>query len=138
MVENFVGRRVSGIVLAPHDNKALVAPVETAVHGRIPVVIIDSCLASNLQSSLVATNNREGGRIAARNLGKILGGARNVIMLRYAVGSNSTEEREAGFLEVMKADLAGIKLLSTDQHAGSHATAPSVLRKTCSAGTVHR
>lgn len=126
MVENFVCRRVSCIVLAPHDNKALVAPVETAVHGRIPVVIIDSCLASTLHSSLVATNNREGSRIADRNLGKILGGSRNEILLRYAVVSKSTEEREAGFLEVMKADLAGIKLLSTDQHAGLHATAPSV------------
>ena len=42
VVENFIGRRVSGIVLAPLDNKALVAPVETAVRGSIPVVIIDS------------------------------------------------------------------------------------------------
>jgi ribose transport system substrate-binding protein len=119
VVENFVGRRVSGIVLAPLDSKALVAPVETAVRGKIPVVIIDSGLASTVQSSFVATDNREGGRIAARNLGKILGGKGNVIMLRYAVGSNSTEEREAGFLEVMKADFAAIKLLSTDQHAGA-------------------
>jgi len=119
VVENFVGRRVSGIVLAPLDNKALVAPVETAVRGKIPVVIIDSGLASTVQSSFVATDNREGGRIAARNLGKILGGKGNVIMLRYAVGSNSTEEREAGFLEVMQADFPAIKLLSTDQHAGA-------------------
>ena len=119
VVENFVGRRVSGIVLAPLDNKALVAPVETAVRGKIPVVIIDSGLASTLQSSFVATDNREGGRIAARHLGKLLGGSGNVIMLRYAVGSNSTEEREAGFLEVMRTDYPAIKLLSTDQHAGA-------------------
>ena len=119
VVENFVGRRVSGIVLAPLDSKALVAPVETAVRGKIPVVIIDSGLASKVQSSFVATDNREGGRIAAHNLGKILGGQGNVIMLRYAVGSNSTEEREEGFLEVMKADFPAIKLLSTDQHAGA-------------------
>jgi ribose transport system substrate-binding protein len=119
VVENFVGRHVSGIVLAPLDNKALVAPVETAVRGKIPVVIIDSGLATTLTSSFVATDNREGGRIAARNLGRILGGKGNVIMLRYAVGSNSTEEREAGFLEVMAADFPAIKLLSTDQHAGA-------------------
>src|SRR3954468_19436027 len=41
VVENFVGRQVSAIVLAPLDNKALVAPVETAVNGKIPVIIID-------------------------------------------------------------------------------------------------
>src|SRR5215204_3920281 len=119
VVENFVAQRVSGIVLAPLDRKGLVAPVETAVRGKIPVVIIDSGLDSKLPVSSVSTDNREGGRIAARQLGKMLGGKGNVIMLRYAVGSASTEEREEGFLEVMKKDFPEIKLLSTDQHAGA-------------------
>lgn len=119
VVENFVGQRVSAIVLAPLDRKGLVAPVETAVRGKIPVVIIDSGLESKAHSSFVATDNREGGRIAGRNLGKLLGGKGNVILLRYAVGSASTEEREEGFLEVMKKDFPAIKLISTDQHAGA-------------------
>jgi ribose transport system substrate-binding protein len=119
VVENFIGRHVDGIVLAPLDNKALVAPVETAVRGKIPVVVIDSGLVSTAQASFVATDNREGGRIAARNLGRLLGGHGSAIMLRYAVGSASTEEREAGFLEVMQKDFPAIKLLSTDQHAGA-------------------
>lgn len=119
VVENFVAQQVSAIVLAPLDEKALAAPVETAVEGKIPVVVIDSGLASKAQSSFVATDNREGGRIAARELGKLLGGKGNVAMLRYAVGSASTEEREEGFLEIMRKDFPGIKLLSTDQHAGA-------------------
>jgi ribose transport system substrate-binding protein len=119
VVENFIGQRVHGIVLAPLDKKALAGPVETAVNGKIPVVIIDSGLESKAPASYVATDNREGGRIAARNLGKILGGKGNVILLRYQVGSASTEEREEGFLEVMKKDFPAIKLISTDQHAGA-------------------
>lgn len=119
VVETFVARRVSGIVLAPLDNRALVGPVETAVRGKIPVVVIDSGLDSKAHASFVATDNREGGRIAARALGEALGGKGRVMMLRYAVGSNSTEEREAGFLEVMKKDFPGIQLVSTDQHAGA-------------------
>jgi len=119
VVENFVGRQVNGIVLAPLDRKALVAPVETAVAAKIPVVVIDSGLESKAQTSFVATDNREGGRIAARELGKLLGGKGGAILLRYAVGSASTEEREVGFLEVMRKDFPGIKLLSTDQHAGA-------------------
>jgi ribose transport system substrate-binding protein len=119
VVENFIGQRVSGIVLAPLDDRALVGPVETAVRGKIPVVIMDSGLNSKAYASFVATDNREGGRIAARNLGQLLGGQGNVVMLRYAVGSNSTEEREEGFLEIMKKDFPGIKLVSTDQHAGA-------------------
>ncbi len=118
VVENFVGQRVSAIVLAPLDRRGLVAPVETAARGKIPVVIIDSSLDSKAPVSFVATDNREGGRIAARNLGKLLGGKGNVILLRYQVGSASTEDREEGFLEVMKKDFPEVKLLSTDQHAG--------------------
>jgi ribose transport system substrate-binding protein len=119
VVENFVAQRVSGIVLAPLDRKGLVAPVETAVRGKIPVVIIDSGLESKLPVSFVSTDNREGGRIAARNLGRLMGGKGNAILLRYAVGSASTEQREEGFLEVMKSDYPNIKLISTDQHAGA-------------------
>src|SRR5690349_5026427 len=46
-VENFMARRVSGIVLAPLDFQALVKPVANAVQARIPVVIIDSDLKSD-------------------------------------------------------------------------------------------
>jgi len=119
VVENFIGQRVSGIVLAPLDRKGLVAPVETAVRGKIPVVVVDSAIESKAPASYIATDNREGGRIAARELGKLLGGKGTAIMLRCMVGSASTEEREAGFLEVMNKDFPGIKLLSTDQHGGA-------------------
>jgi ribose transport system substrate-binding protein len=119
VVENFIGRQVSGIVLAPLDSHALVGPVEEAVGARIPVVIVDSALNSSAPSSFIATDNREGGRIAARRLGALLGGRGKAIMLRCQSGSASTEEREAGFLEVMEGDFPGIGLLSTNQHAGA-------------------
>ena len=119
VVENFVAQRVSGIVLAPLDRKALVGPVEAAVRGKVPVIVIDSGVESKAPASFIATDNFEGGRIAARELGKMLGGKGNVILLRYAVGSASTEQREEGFLEVMKKDFPGITLISTDQHAGA-------------------
>jgi ribose transport system substrate-binding protein len=119
VVENFIGRQVDGIVLAPLDNRALVAPVEEAAEAHIPVVVIDSGLKSAKPVSFIATNNTEGGRIAGRRLGQLLGGQGSALMLCYAVGSASTEEREAGFLEVMKNEFPHIVLLSVDQHAGA-------------------
>jgi ribose transport system substrate-binding protein len=119
VVENFVARNVSAIVLAPLDNKALVAPVEDAVSAGIPVIVIDSGLNTDKVSSVVATDNRKGGQIGARRLGTLLGGKGRVIMLRYEVGSASTEEREGGFMEVMKAEFPGIELISTDQYGGA-------------------
>lgn len=118
VVENFTIRHVSGIVLAPLDSHALVAPVANAVRSKVPVVIIDSALNSDKYASFVATDNFKGGQMAGAQLGKLLGGTGNVILLRYAVGSASTEAREAGFLEALK-KFPGIKLISSDQYSGA-------------------
>src|SRR6185436_20052970 len=51
-------------------------------------------------------------------MAKLLGEKGNVVLLRYAVGSASTEAREAGFLDALKKH-PEIKLISSDQHAGA-------------------
>ncbi len=117
-VENFTSRRVNGIILAPLDSQALVRPVNNAIRAKIPVVIFDSGLKGENYVSFVATDNYKGGVLAAQHLGKVLGGKGKVILLRYAVGSASTEEREAGFLDTLKAKFPEIKLISSDQYAG--------------------
>jgi ribose transport system substrate-binding protein len=119
VVENFMTRRVDGIVLAPLDSQALVRPVRNAQQAGIPVVIMDSDLKYPDYVSFVATDNHKGGELAGEQMGKLLGGKGNVILLRYQVGSASTEAREAGFLEVLKSKYPGITLLSSDQHAGA-------------------
>lgn len=119
VVENFMTRRVSGIVLAPLDSQALVKPVNSAMSAKVPVVIIDSDLKSDKIVSFVATDNHKGGEMAAEHLAQLLNGKGSVILLRYAVGSASTEAREAGFLEVLKAKHPGIKILSSDQYSGA-------------------
>ena len=118
VVENFTTRRVSGIVLAPLDSQALVRPVNFATRSKVPVVIIDSGLKSDNYVSFVATDNYKGGQLAGEEMGKILNGKGNVILLRYAVGSASTEGREAGFLDALK-KFPDIKLISSDQYAGA-------------------
>src|SRR6266550_2661829 len=119
VVENFMARRVSGIVLAPLDYQALVKPVHNAILAKVPVVVMDSDLKSDEYVSFVATDNYKGGRLAGEEMGRLLGGKGNVILLRYAVGSASTEAREAGFLDALKTNYPAIKLISSDQHAGA-------------------
>ena len=119
VVENFIGRQVDGMVLAPLDDNALVRPVETAGKANIPVVIIDSGLQSDKYASFVATDNYVGGQMGGKHLGELLGGKGNVLMLRYAVGSASTTKREDGFLDAIKEKYPDIKVLSSDQYAGA-------------------
>ncbi len=117
VVENFTARGVSGILLAPLDSQALVNPVRSAVKAGVPVVIFDSDLKSDQQVSFVATDNFQGGRIAGKHVASLIGGKGKVILLRYQVGSASTEAREAGFLDALK-EFPGIRLVSSDQYAG--------------------
>src|SRR5436305_6080591 len=97
VVENFMTRRVSGMVLAPLDYQALVKPVHNAILAKVPVVVMDSDLKSDEYVSFVATDNYKGGQLAGQEMGRLLGGRGNVVWLRYAAGSASTESREAGF-----------------------------------------
>ena len=117
-VENFIARGVSGIVLAPLDDKALRAPVRNAKRRGIPVVIVDSGMDSEDYVSFVATDNLAGGRLAGERMVKQLGNKGKVIMLRYQVGSASTMKREQGFLDVV-AEHPDIEVLSSNQHAGA-------------------
>jgi ribose transport system substrate-binding protein len=119
LVETFIQKRVDGIVLAPLDSKALVAPVRAAGEAGIPVVIIDSDLADpEAYVSFVATDNYKGGVLGAKRLAEVLGDRGKVILLRYQVGSASTENREKGFLDEM-ARHPNIAVVSSDQHAGA-------------------
>src|SRR5688500_16969421 len=92
-VEGFITRGVSGIVLAPLDEAALVGPVNDAARAKIPVVIIDSGLKGGEFVSFVATDNREGGRMAAAELASLRPQGGKIVVLRYAEGSASAGAR---------------------------------------------
>jgi len=119
VVQNFISRGISAIVLAPLDSRALVPHVEAAVRRDIPVVIIDSDLESDVQSSFVATNNREGGRMCARRLADVLDRTGKIIMLRVMEGGASTTNREEGFLDEIKAYAPEIEILVDNQYGGA-------------------
>ncbi|PYQ78313.1 MAG: sugar ABC transporter substrate-binding protein [Acidobacteria bacterium] len=117
-VEGFVSRGVSGIVLAPLDEAALAPPVADARRAGIPVVVIDSGLKGSDFVSFVATDNRKGGRLAGEHLSSLLHDKGRVVMLRYAEGSESTIQREEGFLEAIKSR-SGIEVVSANQYGGA-------------------
>jgi ribose transport system substrate-binding protein len=117
-VEGFVSRGVSGIVLAPLDEAALAPPVGEATRRGIPVVIIDSGLKGSDYISFVATDNNKGGQLAGDKLAALLGDKGKVVLLRYAEGSESTLQREAGFLDAI-ATHSGITVASANQYGGA-------------------
>jgi ribose transport system substrate-binding protein len=119
VVEGFVSQNISGIVIAPLDERALVRPIEEAKRAGIPTIVIDSGLDTKEIVSFVATDNIKGGELAADRMGELLKGKGNVLLLRYQEGSASTTERETGFMQRIKAKYPDITVVSSDQYAGA-------------------
>lgn len=117
VVENFLNQGISGIVLAPLDDQALVPVVDQATKNEIPVVIIDSGLKSDDYKSFISTDNEKGGHMAGAEMIKRLNGKGKIVVLRYAEGSASTMLREKGFLDEIKT-APGIEVLDSTQYAG--------------------
>ncbi len=111
------------IILAPLDAVALRDAAKSVAEKGKPVVVIDSSLSDSASfiTSYVATDNREGGRVAARRLSEALSGKGKVAVLRYMQGSASTEQREDGFLEEIKKS-PGIEVVSSEQFSGATAS----------------
>lgn len=132
IIELMIGKQVNGIVLAPQHSEMMGTPVERAVKEHIPVLIIDSGLnREDLTVKYIATDNYNGGRLAAEHLLKVLADAGNeapkIVLFRYQVGSESTEQREKGFEDYVnqrieeqkKAGKPTITWLSNDKYAGA-------------------
>jgi ribose transport system substrate-binding protein len=118
VVDSFVAQGVSGIVVAPLSDKGLGASVRAAVKAGIPVVVFDSDLSGDAQSSFVATDNVAAGGMAAEELARRMGDTGNVVVLRYQEGSASTANREAGFLTAIKKH-PNIHVVSENQYGGA-------------------
>jgi len=118
LVQSFSAQGVAGMVLAPLNDSALVAPVKAAVKSGVPVVIFDSDLKGTEHASFVATDNRAAGRLAGEKLGALLGGKGIVVVLRYQGGSASTHNREEGFIEAIR-KFPEVRLVSDNQYGGA-------------------
>jgi ribose transport system substrate-binding protein len=136
VVSTFVAQGVSGIVLAPLNDTALKAPVKDAVSKKIPVVVFDSDLQGDDHVSFVATDNQAAGRLAGEAMAKAVGSqGGGVIVLRYQEGSASTQNREKGFLDAVKAK-PELKIISDNQYGG--ATTESAFQKSESLLIAHK
>jgi ribose transport system substrate-binding protein len=121
LVEQFTQEGVAAIAVAPLDANQLRRPVQQAAAKKIPIVVFDSALNGEVGKdyvSYVATDNRKGGVLGGEELARLLGGKGKVVLIRYNVGSASTDERENGFLDVM-AKNPGITIIEKNRYSGA-------------------
>ena len=123
IVEDFIALKVSGIVLAPNDSKALVPSVEKIFARNIPCAIIDSGIDTDKYVCFAATDNYQGGVIAAKRMGEILAGKGRIIVVKYMPGSASTTNRENGFIDTIRKEFPKIEIVDAQYGKDTRETA---------------
>jgi len=99
-VKDFIVRKVAAIVLCPCDSKSIASAVREANAAGIPVFTADiACLDPSAKVvSHIATDNKQGGRMAADAIVEALGGKGKVAILDHAM-VESVMLRTQGFDE---------------------------------------
>jgi ribose transport system substrate-binding protein len=110
-VQNFVTQQVDAILINPVDSEAVVPAVQAANQANIPVIALDRGASGGKLETLIASDNVEGGRMAAKELIQLLGSG-PVAQLEGIPGTSPTRDRGQGFEEVINAQDA-VQLVSS-------------------------
>jgi ribose transport system substrate-binding protein len=126
IIDDAIARHVDGVVLAPVNRRELVPSVEKLATLRIPCAIIDSGLDTIHFLCIASTDNYQGGVLAARRMGEILGGKGNILVVRHIPGSHSTSKRVSGFTDTVSNEFPGIKIVDSQSGQDTEEAAKQV------------
>jgi ribose transport system substrate-binding protein len=112
IIEDMISGKKDAIVMAACDENALIGTIQKTINAGIPVVTIDSGVKSDLPATFIATDNIAGAKAAANELARLIGNEGEVGLIPFVAGAATSEMREAGFKEGLKA-FPNVKLVST-------------------------
>jgi ABC-type sugar transport system substrate-binding protein len=113
-VESMITQDVDAIAVTPTSPNVQDA-LQEAVDAGIAVVLVDNDIPGwDGETSLVATDNLEGGRLAGEFLAERLEPGDTVAVLEGVAGAPSLEERVEGFVEGLGDDFEIVASLPTD------------------------
>ena len=124
-IEDFVARKVSAILAAPCDSNAIVPALSTAEAAGIPVFTADIAAHGGKIVSHVASDNVQGGRLAAEALASRIGGKGKVLIIDQPTLA-SVQERVRGFEEGLK-KYPDIQIVAKPGADGQRAKAAQVM-----------
>ncbi|MGO3499117.1 D-ribose ABC transporter substrate-binding protein [Leuconostoc falkenbergense] len=104
-VEDLIHKKVDVLIINPVDSSAITPEVKSANEAGIPVITIDRSSDGGKVLSLVASDSKEGGKMAADFMIKTLGEKAKIAELQGTPGASATRERGAGFDNTAKGHL---------------------------------
>lgn len=96
-MEDISVKNVDMVLLNPVDSDSAIASVMVANNLDLPVITVDRAANGGKVVSHVASDNVEGGKMAAQYVVDQLGGKGNIVELEGIAGSSATRDRGAGF-----------------------------------------
>ncbi|MGL5329198.1 MAG: ribose ABC transporter substrate-binding protein RbsB [Peptostreptococcaceae bacterium] len=105
-MEDTTVKDVDIVLLNPVDSDSAVASVMIANNNNLPVVTVDRAANGGEVVSHIASDNAEGGAMAAQYLIEQLGSKGNIVELEGTAGSSAARDRGQGFDdEIAKSDM---------------------------------
>lgn len=124
-LEDFVAQRVDAILAAPCDSSAVIPYFQKAADAKIPVFTVDIAARGGSVVSHVASDNEEGGRLAARTLAALIGGRGDVVIIDHPEVA-SVQDRTRGFEDALKA-FPNVRIVQRPSASGQRAKAMSIM-----------
>ncbi|EUJ38495.1 monosaccharide-transporting ATPase [Brochothrix thermosphacta DSM 20171 = FSL F6-1036] len=113
-VDDLIQQGVDVLLVNPVDSAAISSAVKTANDAAIPVIAIDRSADKGKVETLVASDNREGGKMAAQYILDQLGDKAKVAELEGVPGASATRERGEGFHSLADTKLDVVEKQSAD------------------------
>ena len=125
LIVDFVAQRVAAILLAPCDSNAVAPHLSGPERAGIPVFTADIAAHGGKVVSHVASDNVQGGRLAAQALAKYIGDRGDVLIIDHPVVA-SVQDRVRGFEDEMQKH-PGIRIVGKPSGDGQRARAMAVM-----------
>ena len=127
-VEDFLSQRVDAIILTPVDSKAVGPAIVEANNANVPVFTADiaSTASKGAVVSHVASDNVQGGRVAAGLLCKALGGQGTVAIIDQPEVT-SVQDRVRGFRQELSVKCPAAKIVADQTAGGDRVQAATVM-----------
>ncbi len=96
-MEDISVKDVDLVLLNPVDSDSAIASVMVANNLDLPIITVDRASNGGKVVSHVASDNEEGGKMAAKYLAEKLNNKGNIVELEGSAGSSATRDRGNGF-----------------------------------------
>jgi ribose transport system substrate-binding protein len=124
-IEDFVAQHVTALLVAPCDSAAVGANLSGAEQAGIPIFTVDIAAQGGKIVSHVASDNVQGGRLAAQALARAIGDKGKVLIIDHPTVA-SVQDRTKGFLEELQKH-PEIKVVGRPAAEGQRAKAMAIM-----------